>query len=188
MKYKDIRKTKRYKAERAADGNVLTRSSFELLYAVIIVVFVFAVVFGTFLRIASFDKKLDNSTQSYSVISLEADSYNKGDIVTYKDSGRICAGEIVGADGDKILFGTDPARSFNRIEYKNRFFYTSEELENEFGHSLVPEGCVLINGDLTRSENQIVGVIVCEDDITGRASYIVYPFSLFGRTADYLKR
>lgn len=188
MKYKEIRKTRRYKKEKAADGSVLTRSSFEFLYVVIIVMFLFALIAGSFLRVVSFNKKLNDSGQNYSVVTIKSDDYKKGDIITYKSHGKLSAGEIVGEKGDVIRFGTDPFHSFNRIEYKNKLYHDPDELGSVLEDSAVPDGYVLINGDLTSSENQIVGELVCENDITGRAAYIVYPFSLFGRTADYLKR
>ena len=53
---------------------------------------------------------------------------------------------------------------------------------------VVPEGYLMLNGDLNSSESLVVGELVPESYVTGKASIVLYPFSLFGRSADYLKK
>ncbi len=188
MKYSEIRKTKRYRTERAADGNALTKSAFEVLLVFIILIFVIAVVFTVFFRVVTFTKKLDDKLQTYSVVTASADNYQKGDIVSVKTENNISAGEIIALHGQKIVIGTDREKSVNCVQFEDKRYFTYDELKEKIPDLTVPEGYVLLNGDFTSSEKLLVGEIIPLEYITGKAEYVIYPFSLFGRSADYMKQ
>ena len=188
MKYSEIRKTKRYRTERAADGNALTKSAFEVLLVFIILLFITAFVFTVFFRVVTFTKKLDNRLQSYSVVAMPQEEYGRGDIVSVKTDNNISAGEILAVEGEKIVIGTDKTKSVNCIQYKGTRYFTYEELKAEISDLAVPKNYALLNGDFTSSEQLLVGELVPLEYITGRVSFVIYPFSLFGRSADYMKQ
>ena len=188
MKYSEIRKTKRYKTERAADGVALTRSAFQLLFGCILILFILTVVFGLILPVVTFPKKSDNKLQYYSVVTVQADRLQKGDIVSVKTEHNITAGEILAVAGDKIVIGTDRTKSVNCIQYEGTRYFSYEELKKVLPERTVPDGYVLLNGDFTSSEELSVGELVCCDYITGKVSFVLYPFSLFGRPSEYLKK
>lgn len=187
MKYRDVRKTKRYRTERAADGAVLTRSAFELMYLLMVLLMVAAVVFGVVFRIASFTKRSGSSVQRYSVMTEAAGTPRRGDLVTYRKGSGLSAGEIVGMPGERILLGFEVEDSFNRIEYMGRSCFTYDDLRRFVGSDRIPEGFVLVDGDLTGAEQQVVGELIDTKMITGRVTRVIYPFSLFGRQAHNLK-
>lgn len=188
MKYSQIRRTKRYRTERAADGVALTRSAFELLFGCILLLFIGAVIFGLVFPMVIFSKKTDNKLQSYSVVTVRDDHFYQGDIVSLKTENHITAGEILALEGDRIVIGTDRNKSVNCIQYNGKRYFSYEELGTVLKEPIVPKGYVLLNGDFTSSEELSVGEIVSRDYITGKVSFILYPFSLFGRSADYLKK
>ena len=82
MKYKEIRKTPRYRSERAADGLAITRSAFQLLLGVILLMFILSVIFIALLPIVTFQKKSGDRLQYYSVVTVRSDDFHKGDIVS----------------------------------------------------------------------------------------------------------
>ncbi len=188
MKYSEIRKTKRYRAERAADGKALTKSAFEVLLVFIVLIFLAAFVFTVCFRVVTFSKKLDNRLQTYSVVTLPQQRYEQGDIVSVKTENNISAGEILALEGEKIVIGTDRSKSVNCVQYKGTRYFTYDELREEISDLTVPKGYALLNGDFTSSEQLLVGELVPLDYITGKASFVIYPFSLFGRSADYMKQ
>ena len=188
MKYSEIRKTRRYKRERAADGAALTRSAFETLLVFMILLFIAAAVLLVFLNVVSFSKVLDGKVQNYSVITVEANDLKMGDIVSVKTEKNISAGEIIGFAGDKIVIGTDPEKNVNCVQIGGVRYFSYEELSKVMDEFVVPEGYLMLNGDFNSSESLVVGELVPMSYITGKASVVLYPFNLFGRTADYLKK
>ncbi len=188
MKYSEIRKTKRYRSERAADGNALTKSAYEVMLVFIVLVFVTAFVFTVFFRVVTFTKKLDDKMQPYSVVTIPQEKYEIGDIVSVKTENNISAGEILALEGQRIVIGTDRTKSVNCVQYKGTRYFTYDELKKELNDLAVPGGYVLLNGDFTSSEKLLVGELVPLEYITGKASFVIYPFSLFGRSADYMKQ
>ena len=188
MKYSEIRKTRRYKRERAADGAALTRSAFETLLVFMILLFIAAAVLLVFLNVVSFSKLLDGKMQNYSVVTVKADDLKIGDIVSVKTEKNISAGEIIGFAGDKIVIGTDPEKSVNCVQINGVRYFSYEELGKVMDEFVVPEGYLMLNGDFSSSEVLVVGELVPLNYVTGKASWVLYPFNLFGRTADYLKK
>ena len=188
MKYSEIRKTKRYKTERAADGIALTRSAFQLLFGCILLLFIGAVIFGLFFPVVTFPKKSDNKMQNYSVVTVRSDDLNKGDIVSVKTDHNITAGEILALEGERIVIGTDRTKSVNCVQYKGIRYFSYEDLRQALPEPVVPKGYVMLNGDFTSSEALSVGEIVSQKYITGKVSVVLYPFSLFGRSAEHLKK
>lgn len=188
MKYSEIRKTKRYRTERAADGIALTKSAYEVMLVFIILLFVTAFVFTFFFRVVTFTKKLDNRMQYYSVVSIPRNEYELGDIVSVKTENNISAGEILALEGEKIVIGTDRTKSVNCVQFRGTRYFTYEELKEDISDLAVPEGYALLNGDFTSSEKLLIGELVPLDYITGKVSFVIYPFSLFGRSADYMKQ
>jgi len=187
MKYKEIRKTPRYRSERAADGLAITRSAFQLLLGVILLMFILSVIFIALLPIVTFQKKSGDRLQYYSVVTVRSDDFHKGDIVSLKTDQHITAGEILALEHEKIVIGNDKTQSVNCVQYQDKRYFTYEELSSVLKDAEVPEGYVLLNGDLNSSEELSVGELVSEDYITGKVSMVLYPFSTFGRSADYLK-
>ncbi len=188
MKYSEIRKTKRYKNERAADGVALTRSAFQLLFVCIVLLFITVLILGLACPMVTFSKKSDHKLQYYSVVTMRADDWTKGDIVSVKTQNSITAGEILALEGENIVIGADKSRSVSCVQYEGKRYFSYEDLRNALKEPVVPEGCVLLNGDFTSSEQVSVGEIISRDYITGKVRFVLYPFSLFGRPADYLKK
>ncbi len=188
MKYSQIRKTKRYKTERAQDGAALTRSAFEFLLIVIVLILGTAIVIAVFFPVVSFSKKVDDRTQLYSVMTTRTDSFSVGDIVSVKSEHNISAGEILALEGEEIVMGTDRSTSVNCVQFEGKRYFDYEELKTKLRKPVVPKGYVLLNGDFTSSEELVVGELVPREYITGKVSTVLYPFSLFGRSADYLKK
>ncbi|GEM_PF-6910661 len=187
MKYSEIRKTPRYRSERSADGVAISRSAFELLFGAIILMFVLALVFLLFFPIVTFQKKSEDKLQTYSVVTIRSDNYRQGDIVSVKTEQNITAGEILALEGEKIVIGTDRTKSVNCVQYQDKRYFTYEELAAVLKEPVVPKGYILLNGDLTSAEELSVGELVQSDYITGKATMVLYPFSLFGRSAGHLK-
>ncbi len=188
MKYREIRKTKRYRTERAADGVALTRSAFQLLFGFILLLFIGAVIFGLIFPTVIFSKRADNRLQHYSVVTVRDDRFQRGDIVSLKTENHITAGEILALEGDRIVIGTDRTKSVNCVQYNGTRYFSYEELNKALQEPIVPKGYVLLDGDFTSSEELSVGEIVPCSYITGKVRFILYPFSLFGRPAEYLKK
>ena len=188
MKYSEIRKTRRYKRERAADGMAVTRSAFETLLVFMLFLFAAAAVLLVFLNVVTFNKVLDGNVQNYSVVTVKADDRQKGDIVSVKTEKNISAGEIIAFEGEKIAIGTDPEKNVNCVQIGGQRYFSYEELGKVLDEFVVPKGYLMLNGDLNSSESLVVGELVPESYVTGKASIVLYPFSLFGRSADYLKK
>ncbi len=188
MKYSEIRKTRRYKRERAADGMAVTRSAFETLLVFMLLLFAAAAVLLVFLNVVTFNKVLDGNVQNYSVVTVKADDLKKGDIVSVKTEKNISAGEIIAFEGEKIAIGTDPEKNVNCVQIGGQRYFSYEELGKVLDEFVVPKGYLMLNGDLNSSESLVVGELVPESYVTGKASIVLYPFSLFGRSADYLKK
>ena len=145
------------------------------------------VIFIALLPIVTFQKKSGDRLQYYSVVTVRSDDFHKGDIVSLKTDQHITAGEILALEHEKIVIGNDKTQSVNCVQYQDKRYFTYEELSGVLKDAEVPEGYVLLNGDLNSSEELSVGELVSKDYITGKVSMVLYPFSTFGRSADYLK-
>ena len=88
----------------------------------------------------------------------------------------------------RTVMGTDRSTSVNCVQFEGKRYFDYEELKTKLRKPVVPKGYVLLNGDFTSSEELVVGELVPREYITGKVSTVLYPFSLFGRSADYLKK
>ena len=188
MKYRKLRRTERYIDDARSDGLALTKSSFEFMYGVILLVLAIAVIFTTFFRIVSYTKMVGSIKKSYSVVTV---SYNytprSGDIVCVDVGDSYSDAKVIAGEKDKILMGTGKSDAVNCIQYNGARYFSYEELEEAIGELNVPKGYVLLSGDLDPSGELRIGELIPKERVSGKVGFIIYPFSMFGRTADYLK-
>ena len=187
MKTKKSKKTPRYRKADQADGRMITRSAFELFFLLMMLVFLLAAVFSTFFRIVTFSKKAGDRMQMYSVVTdNRPSSFQTGDIVSVDIGNSVSGAEVLATEGEQIILGTDKTDSVNCVLHQDVRYFSYEELQEAIGGIQVPDGYVLLNGDLTSTDELSVGELVRKEIVTGKVEFILYPFSLFGRTADYL--
>lgn len=188
MKYREMKKTKRFRSDLVKEGRALTKTAFELVLVFAVILFVFVFVFSVFFRVAGFTKKTADGTQYYSIVNTyNTDSVKAGDIVCVDIGRYVNCAEVLAVEGEQIILGTDKKNSVNCVLFNNVRYFSYEELREALGSIIVPEGYVLLKGDITSGESLSMGELVKKDIISGRAEFVFYPFSLFGRTADSIK-
>ena len=69
MKYRGMKKTKRFRSDLVKEGRALTKTAFELVLVFAVILFVFVFVFSVFFRVAGFPKKTADGTQYYSIVN-----------------------------------------------------------------------------------------------------------------------
>ncbi len=188
MKYSKLRRTKQYNDSVRADGRALTKSSFEFLYGVILLVLAAVAVFSSFFRVVSYTKKSGNTTKSYSVVTV---SYNyvphSGDIVCVDVGTSFSDAKVIAGENEKILMGTGKSDAVNCVQYNGARYFSYEELEEAIGGLDVPKDYVLLSSNIDPSGDLRIGELIPKERVAGKVGFILYPFSMFGRTADYLK-
>ncbi len=174
--------------ERGTCGRLLLRGVFGSFYVLILLLFILTVLVMTVFRITTFEKKTGDISRTYSVLTFRNAGYGVGDIITIAVGDEVTAVQVEGLPGDRILLGYGTEHSFNRIDYQGKSSFDYDDLAECIGSDLVPEGYVLVDPDITASGNQVVGLLIRQDSIIGKAGVVLYPFSLFGQPGDHLKQ
>ena len=189
MKLMSNKKKKSYRRRSAEDSRDLTRSAYELCYVLILLA-----VFGTAIiclcfRLVTFEKKIGNVMTTYCVASMRfaGEDCGIGDMVTVDTGSSVSAGMLIAREGDAIEFGYGD-NDVNCVRYENKQYFSLEELKTAVPEAAVPDGYVMLDGDITDSQELCVGEIVRKDYIIGRVRFVIYPFSLFGREAAYISK
>ena len=169
------------------DSKKILRTSFQWLYAVILLLFGFAILFTVVFKISSFRVNKGSETKNACVlVSSIGYSPAVGDKVTVSSGNSGFLGQISALSGTEISFGSDKNSFANCIVYENKSYFSPEELKEVLKNMKVPQNCVLVT-DIT-SENGYfrIGEIVPESRISGRAECFVYPFNMLGKPIDKL--
>lgn len=182
MKFTSAKNKNLHKTALLRDSNDLTRSAFELFYVFVIVIFALAIVFSAFFRIVTFRKSSNGNAVTYSVVSVPAvKEYKRGDIVSVSLGGNVSVGKVIALEGEDIIIGININDSVNCVVYDNVRYFSSEELEQKLKERVVPDGYIMLDGDIMDSQELHVGELVRKADITGKVGFVIYPFSLFGK-------
>ncbi len=188
MKFTSVKNKKLHKKESSADSNDLTRSAFELFYVFAVLLFSATIVFTVFFRIVTFQKNSSGRMRTYSVVSLPgSNGYKAGDIVSVDVGENVSAAEIIALEGEEIVIGANIDNAVNCVLYKDVRYFSGEELEQILDGRRVPKGYVMLDGDITGSQELRVGELIKKSDITGKVRFVVYPFSFFGKDAADIK-
>lgn len=167
------------------DSKKILRTSSQWLYAVILLLFGFVIMFTVVFKVSSFRIHKGSQTKNACVlVSSIGYSPAVGDKVTVSLGNSGFLGQVAALSGTDISFGTDKNNFANCIVYENKSYFSSDELKEVLKNMKVPENCVLIT-DIT-SENGYfrMGEIVPESRISGRAECFVYPFNMLGKPID----
>ena len=167
------------------DKAILLRNSFQWLYMVIWLLFLFVFMFGVIFRVVSFKVTRESgSTINISVIVSQLDrSLNVGDEVAAFSGKSNFVGEIAAFAGDEITLGTGKSSLVDCLVYKKQGFFSLDELGEVIKDKKVPENCVLVLRDVIPEYGYLrVGEIIEDDHIIGRAECIVYPFNMIGKS------
>ena len=167
------------------DKAILLRNSFQWLYMVIWLLFLFVFMFGVIFRVVSFKVTRESgSTMNISVIVSQLDrSLDVGDEVAAFSGKSNFVGEIAALAGDEITLGTGKSSLVDCLVYKKQGFFSLDELGEVIKDKKVPENCVLVLRDVIPEYGYLrVGEIIEDDHIIGRAECIVYPFNMIGKS------
>ena len=188
MKWKKARKKPLYVQNEAQDSLDLTKSAFELFFVILMLFFVLVFIFTVCFRIVTFEKKNNGKLRTYSFVSSHGvETFQKGQIVSVDSGVKVTAGEIVALEGETIRIGRDGENAVNCVTYQDKRYFSNEELEEALPGLTVPKGYVLLDGDITRSEELRVGEMVRQEYVIGEARFRIYPFSLFGKEPDAIR-
>lgn len=188
MKWRKAKSKPLYIKNEASDGLDLTKSAFETFYVIVLLIFAVVFIFSVFFRVVTFDKKNGNKVQTFSyVCSKHADKLAKGDIVSIDNGFKVSAAEIIALPGDSIAIGRKTSEQLNCVSYNEKRYFSDEELAEDLSSLVVPEGYVMLDGDITNSEELRVGELVKQEYISGRARFLVYPFTYFGKDPATIK-
>lgn len=188
MKWKDAKNKPLYKRREANDGHDLTKSAFETFFVIVLIIFALVFIFSVFFRIVTFDKRSGDKIQTYSyVCSKHADTLKKGEIVSVDTGYSVSAGEITGLKGDAIVIARTGDEAVNCVTYNGKRYFSDDELAEVLPKLSVPEGYVMLNGDITNSDELRVGDLVKEENIVGQAKFLIYPFRYFGKDPATIK-
>lgn len=178
---------KSYRRRASEDSRDLTRSAYELCYVLIILTLLSTAVVCICFRLVTFEKKIGGMMNTYCVASLRfaGEDYGIGDMVSVDTGSSVSAGMLIAREGDEIQFGYGD-NDVNCVRYENKQYFSIDELKAVFPEAVVPDGCVMLDGDITDSQELCIGEIVRKDYLIGRVRFVIYPFSLFGREATYI--
>ena len=169
------------------DERLLLRTSFQWLYAVILLLYGFVFMFTVIFRVSSF--KLDTPygiKNAGILVSSIGYSEQIGDKVTVSGHSSAFLGQITALSGEKISVGSDKDSFANCITYKNKNYFSSEELREVLQDMKIPQDCVLITDINSQNGYFRVGEIISKKQIIGKAECFVYPFNMLGKPVTQL--
>lgn len=181
---KDLKKSAAVSSQKdEKDSKALVKSAFQWVYAVIWILFAFVFFFTVIFKVVSFTVRNGDNRQNVGVIISSVQQYTlkSGDTVAVTINDINCAREIIACEGESISVGIGKSGLVDCIIYKDRSFFSTEELESELKDLEVPKGSVLLKGSISGNEYFRVGQIVSEEQIIGKIDCIVYPFSMLGK-------
>lgn len=180
MKWSTARKKPLYIRQEQSDSRDLTKSAFELLFVIILLLFAIVLFFSVFFRIVTFERNSKSKTQTYSLVcSKSVGQLQKGMIVSADTGSSLLAGEIIGLEGESILIGDDVRETVGAVIYRNQTYTSNEELTAVLPERKIPTGYVMLDCDIALEDELCIGTLVRQKDIEGEAKFLIYPFSLF---------
>ena len=166
----------------SADSRKILRTSFQWLYAVILIFFGAVFLFTVVFRVSSFTIRTDSRDVRASVlVSYLGYSPAVGDYVTVVSRYSNFLGQVAACQGDDIAVGTDKNSLAGCITYKNKNFFSSDELMQYLKEMKVPKGYVLVVDMIPENGYFRVGELIRQDQVVGMAECFVYPFDMLGK-------
>lgn len=180
MKWSTARKKPLFRQQEEKDALDLTKSAFELLLVIILLLFATVLFFSVFFRIVTFQRLSRDKVQTYSLIcSKSINHLQKGLIVSADTGDSLLAGEVIGLEGEKIRIGDDVHETVGAVIFRHQTYVSDEALRKVLPELTIPEGYVMLDCDIALEDQLCVGTLVRRKDLEGEAKFLIYPFSLF---------
>ena len=169
------------------DDKVLLRTSFQWLYAVILLLYGFVFMFTVIFRVSSFYVNNQYGMKNAAVlVSSVGYSPEPGDRITVSDGYSAFLGQVAAFSGETVSVGSDKNSFANCITYQNKNYFSSEELQTVLKDMKIPEDHILVTGISSENGYFRVGEIISTKQVIGRAECFVYPFSMLGKPVSQL--
>lgn len=169
------------------DDKIFLRTSFQWLYAVILLLYGFVFLFTIVFRISSFHINNQYGTRTASVlVSSMNHPPESGDQITVSDGYSVFLGKVTAVSGETISVGSERDSFANCITYNNKNYFSSEELQNVLKDMKIPEDHFLVTDINTEKGYFRIGEIISKKQIIGKAECFVYPFSMLGKPVSQL--
>ena len=172
-----------------SDHADLTKSAFEWMKAVFVILILSEILCMTVIHINTASATINDNTQEYRVATISV-MYTPtvNDFVVVRTTNETFIGCIIADEGEKINLGQGNKNRIDILIYDGRNFFSPEELEEEIGNMKIPESWCMVDTELTGQSKIRVARLVKKEQIAGKMSFVVYPFSLFGRNQYYFRK
>lgn len=180
MQYNQKHKSALRKYNDADDNTAITRTAFEWLYFVIIVVLIAGFVFSFVFRISEISLK-DNKKVSVLVSSLGYRACSGDEVVIRNNNIRYKA-QVIAVGGQTVTTNENSDIALDGVLMKNIHPNGLGEL---CGSKMkIPDGYVLAASDDLSGNGTYRAELVSENNIYGKINSVVYPIRYFNKSVD----
>ena len=181
MQYNQKHKSAFRKYNDADDNTAITRTVFEWLYFVIIVVLIAGFVFSFVFRISEIHLK-DDKTVSVLISSLGYRACS-GDEVAVQNNNIRYKAQVIAVGGQTLTTNENCDIALDGVLMKN--IPQASGLDELCGSKMkIPDGYVLTASDDLSGNGTYKAELVTENNICGKINSVVYPIKYFNKSVD----